>query len=176
MATEIEVLTEEYLIPLKQRYPDSKVDCELDIEEIATRLLPQNSKHYEQMSRLIHSPRGTIPAFVEEQRMKREAEQQRIEEEAIERRRKERSDVIHRKFRAVKRITTMSNQLKGTVDRKNKSPTGGRRSSIRQLQRSNSGAATMLDMLGIDSNGAVVKTPPSPVRVTSSDNVEITII
>jgi hypothetical protein len=136
------------------------VDCSInDIEDVVHNMVPETSRHYEQMRRLIHSPRNTIPDLIDERKVKREAEMKRQEEELLEQQRRERSDLIQRKMRMVRRVATMGNQLKLSI-RKNhenqETPAPApRRNSIRRSSSpylKNAAAASMLDMLGLDTD------------------------
>jgi hypothetical protein len=72
---DVETLSEEYMLPLKSRYPDIGIDVNINsIEDIE--LLPKNSLYYKQMEELINSPRRSIPTMKEELMQKKLLEEQ----------------------------------------------------------------------------------------------------
>ena len=110
----MEVLSEEYTMPLKQRFPDLDVNVHMNsVEDIHS--LDPSSMYFTQMEDLINSPRRSIPKLQEEIVWNRIEDQRKREAEEEERKKQERMNQIKMKMRASKKVallTSLMNQAK----------------------------------------------------------------
>ncbi|KAL9648639.1 hypothetical protein ABK040_016270 [Willaertia magna] len=114
-----EDLSEEYMVPLRERYPTSNYDFELsDIEQVTD--FDKDSKFYEQMHELIYSPRMSIPKFIEERKKHRDEEEKKLQQIAKQEAYQQKKKNIISKLKASNKILRLTGMLKQDIAEKKK--------------------------------------------------------
>jgi hypothetical protein len=130
----VEKLSAEYLMPLKQRYPETDIKVEMHtVEDIES--LPVSSTYYAQMEELIHSPGRSIPKMQEEIELRRLAEERRKREEEEERKKRERKSLFLSKLRASKKLILLTSYMKAQKESKQRANESSNKLSDEQQEQ-----------------------------------------